>query len=95
MSHADARLTEYAPLLAASLVEQGHKPGEVAKQPGASRQTVYMWVRQLREEGAQGLGTVPPHGLMALHRCDCPRGDLEGLLQPPERERSSSVRPPA
>ncbi len=41
MSHADARLTEYARLLAARRVEQGHKPGEVAKQPGVSRQTIY------------------------------------------------------
>ena len=34
MSHANARLTEYARLLAASRVEQGHKPGEVANSSG-------------------------------------------------------------
>jgi len=55
VSHANARLTENARLLAASRVEQGHRPGEVAKQLGVSRQTVYKWVRRLREEGAQGL----------------------------------------
>ncbi len=55
MSHANARLTEYARLLAASRVEQGHKPGEVAKQLGVSRQTVYKWVRRLREQGPAGL----------------------------------------
>jgi transposase len=48
-------LTQYARLLAARRVEQGHKPGEVAKQLGVSRQTVYKWVRRFREEGAGGL----------------------------------------
>jgi transposase InsO family protein len=42
-------------LLAARRVEQGHKPGEVAKQLGVSRQTVYKWVRRHREEGVAGL----------------------------------------
>jgi transposase InsO family protein len=55
VSHANARLTQYARLLAARRVEQGHKPGEVAKQLGVSRQTVYKWVRRLREEGPAGL----------------------------------------
>ncbi len=55
MSHANARLTEYARHLAASRVEQGHKPGEVAKQLGVSRPTVYKWTRRLREEGIAGL----------------------------------------
>ena len=55
MSHANARLTQYARLLAARRVEQGHKPGEVAKQLGVSRQTVYQWVRRLRAEGPAGL----------------------------------------
>ena len=55
MPHANARLTQYARLLAARRVEQGHKPGEVAKQLGVSRQTVYKWVRRLREEGPGGL----------------------------------------
>jgi transposase InsO family protein len=53
--HANARLTEYARHLAASRVEQGHKPGEVAKQLGVSRQTIYKWTRRLREEGTAGL----------------------------------------
>ena len=55
MSHVNARLTQYARLLAARRVEQGHKPGEVAKQLGVSRQTVYKWVRRHREEGVGGL----------------------------------------
>ena len=55
MSHANARLSEYARLLAASRVERGHKPGEVAKQLGVSRQTVYKWVRRFRQEGLAGL----------------------------------------
>ena len=55
MSHANARLTEYARHLAAARVARGHKPGEVAKQLGVSRQTVYKWVRRLREEGTAGL----------------------------------------
>ena len=55
MSHVNARLTQYARLLAVRRVEQGHKPGEVAKQLGVSRQTVYKWVRRHREEGVAGL----------------------------------------
>lgn len=52
MSHADARLTEYARLLAASRVARGREPGEVPKQLGVSRQTVYKWVRRLRAQGS-------------------------------------------
>jgi transposase InsO family protein len=33
----------------------GHRPGEVAKQLGVSRQTVYKWVRRWRAEGEAGL----------------------------------------
>jgi transposase InsO family protein len=55
VSHVNARLTQYARLLAARRVEQGHKPAEVAKQLGVSRQTVYKWVRRHREEGVAGL----------------------------------------
>ena len=55
MSHANARLTPYARLLAAQRVEKGHKPGEVAKQLGVSRQTVYKWLRRWRERGLAGL----------------------------------------
>src|SRR3954468_15986490 len=33
----------------------GHRPGEVAKQLGVSRQTVYKWVRRWRTEGEAGL----------------------------------------
>lgn len=55
MAHAKARLTPYARLLAARRVEQGHKPAEVAKQLGVSRQTVYKWARRYRAEGEAGL----------------------------------------
>jgi len=42
-------------LLAVQRVAQGHKPGEVAKQLGVSRPTIYKWVRRYREEGLAGL----------------------------------------
>jgi transposase InsO family protein len=42
-------------LLAVQRVAQGHKPGEVAKQLGVSRPTIYKWVRRHREEGLAGL----------------------------------------
>ena len=55
MSHANARLNEYGRNLIAQRVLAGHKPGEVAKQVGVSRQTVYKWVRRFKEEGSAGL----------------------------------------
>lgn len=55
MGHANARLTVHGRALAVSRVEAGHKPGEVAKQLGVSRQTVYKWCRRHREEGLAGL----------------------------------------
>ena len=55
MSHANARLNEYGRHLIAQRVLAGHKPGEVAKQVGVSRQTVYKWVRRYRDEGQAGL----------------------------------------
>ena len=53
--HGKPRLTPYGRLLAAQRVEQGHRPGEVAKQLGVSRQTVYKWLRRFRAEGEAGL----------------------------------------
>ena len=63
MSHANARLTEYGRNLIAQRVLAGHKPGEVAKQAGVSRQTVYKWVRRFQCEGRAGLADRPsrPH----------------------------------
>ena len=55
MSHANARLNSYGRQLAAERVLAGHKPGEVAKQLGVSRQTVHKWTRRFREEGRAGL----------------------------------------
>ena len=55
MSHANARLNEYGRKLIAQRVLAGHKPGEVAKQAGVSRQTVHKWVRRFQEEGQAGL----------------------------------------
>jgi len=42
-------LNEYGRNLIAQRVLAGHKPGEVAKQAGVSRQKVYKWVRRFRE----------------------------------------------
>ncbi len=55
MAHANARTTVYARKLIVSRVLAGHRPGEVAKQLGISRQTVYKWVRRFRAEGLAGL----------------------------------------
>jgi transposase len=43
MAHADARTIVYARKLFVARVRAGHRPGEVAKQLGVSRQTVYKW----------------------------------------------------
>jgi transposase len=55
VAHANARTTVYARKLIVDRVLAGHRPGEVAKQLGVSRQTVYTWVRRLRAEGEAGL----------------------------------------
>ena len=55
MAHANARTTVYARTLIVTRVRAGHRPGEVAKQLGVSRQTVYKWVRRFRDEGWAGL----------------------------------------
>lgn len=55
MAHANARTTVYARKLIVARVMAGHRPGEVAKQLGVSRQTVYKWVRRWRAEGRAGL----------------------------------------
>jgi transposase InsO family protein len=55
VAHANARLTVHGRLLLVGRVLSGHKPGEVAKQLGVSRQTVYKWVRRYLDEGLAGL----------------------------------------
>jgi len=55
VSHANARLTLFGRKLLVDRVAAGHKPAEVAKQLGVSRQTVYKWVRRYRAEGLAGL----------------------------------------
>ena len=55
MAHANARTTVFARRLIVDRVLAGHRPGEVAKQLGVSRQTVYKWVRRYRAEGLVGL----------------------------------------
>jgi len=55
VAHANARTTVYARRLIVARVRAGHRPGEVAKQLGVSRQTVYKWVRRWRAEGEAGL----------------------------------------
>ncbi|MEV6306964.1 IS481 family transposase [Actinoplanes sp. NPDC051861] len=68
MGHANARTTVYARRLLVERVLAGHRPGEVAKQLGVSRQTVYKWVRRFRAEGEQGLvdRCSRPHRLARL-----------------------------
>ena len=55
MAHANARTTLYARKLIVARVLAGHRPGEVAKQLGISRQTVYKWWGRWRDEGEAGL----------------------------------------
>jgi transposase InsO family protein len=55
VAHANARLTIHGRFLLVRRVLSGHKPGEVAKQLGVSRQTVYKWVRRYLAEGLAGL----------------------------------------
>jgi transposase InsO family protein len=55
MSHANARTNEFGRLLMVQRVAAGHRPGEVAKQLGVSRQTIYKWVRRHAAEGVAGL----------------------------------------
>jgi transposase InsO family protein len=55
VAHANARTTVFARKLIVDRVLAGHRPGEVAKQLGVSRQTVYKWVRRWRVEGEAGL----------------------------------------
>ncbi len=55
MAHANARTTVYARKLIVARVRAGHRPGEVAKQLGVSRQTVDKWMRRWRAEGDAGL----------------------------------------
>jgi transposase InsO family protein len=55
VAHANARTTVFARKLIVDRVLAGHRPGEVAKQLGVSRQTVYKWVRRWRTEGEAGL----------------------------------------
>jgi len=55
VAHVNARTTVYARRLIVARVLAGHRPGEVAKQLGVSRETVYKWVRRWRAEGEAGL----------------------------------------
>lgn len=55
MSHANARLTEYARHLAVQRFLDGHKVRDIAGQLGVSRTTVYKWIARFQTEGAAGL----------------------------------------
>jgi transposase InsO family protein len=55
VAHANARTTLYARRLIIARVLAGHRPGEVAKQLGISRQTVYKWWGRWRTGGEAGL----------------------------------------
>jgi transposase InsO family protein len=65
VAHANARTTVFARKLIVDRVLAGHRPGEVAKQLGVSRQTVYKWVRRWRAEGQAGLAdrSSRPHDM--------------------------------
>jgi transposase InsO family protein len=68
VAHASARTTVFARRLIVDRVLAGHRPGEVAKQLGVSRQTVYKWLRRYRAEGDSGLAdrSSRPHRLARL-----------------------------
>ena len=68
MAHANARLTQHGRKLLVDRVLAGHKPGEVGKQLGVSRPTVYKWVRRYLAEGLAGLAdrSSRPHTLARL-----------------------------
>ena len=68
MAHANARLTQHGRKLLVDRVLAGHKPGEVGKQLGVSRPTVYKWVRRYLAEGLTGLAdrSSRPHMLARL-----------------------------
>jgi transposase InsO family protein len=68
VAHASARTTVFARRLIVDRVLAGHRPGEVAKQLGVSRQTVSKWVRRWRAEGDAGLAdrSSRPHRLARL-----------------------------
>jgi transposase InsO family protein len=63
VSHANARLTEYARNLAVQRYLAGHKVLDIAGQLGVSRPTVYKWIRRFHAEGPAGLAdrTSRPH----------------------------------
>lgn len=50
MAHANARLNVFGRRLLVERVAAGHRPGQVAKQLGVSRATVYKWLRRFRAE---------------------------------------------
>ena len=72
VAHANARFTVHGRLLLVGRVLSGHKPGEVAKQLGVSRQTVYKWVRRYLAEGLEGLAD-PSSRPQSMPRATTPR----------------------
>ena len=85
MSHANARTDRVCPELIVARVLAGHRPGEVAKQLGVSRQTVYKWVRRCRPRASAGLAdrSSRPH----RSRGRTPRGSRRGSWRPGSRAR--------
>ena len=55
MSHANARLNEYARNLAVERYLAGQKVRDIAGQLGVSRTTVYKWIARYALEGPAGL----------------------------------------
>src|SRR4051794_33161956 len=57
---AQARLVERARILLA--IADGRRPGQVAKDLGVSRPTVYTWIHRFNDRGLQGLEDQPRSG---------------------------------
>src|SRR4051812_17648078 len=69
---AQARLVERAQTLLA--ITDGRRPGQVAKDMGLSRPTVYTWIPRFNDQGLHGLGDRPragrPHTYTAEQRAE-------------------------
>ncbi|HTR71254.1 MAG TPA: leucine zipper domain-containing protein [Mycobacteriales bacterium] len=97
MSHRNARTNEFGRLLIAERVLASHKPSEVAKQLGVSRQTVHKWVRRYQIPAPRtrpnGCATGPgdercsnsavPGGRGASELARCPRLRGHDPARPP------------
>lgn len=58
----DPKTLEKRRLKAVSLLKKDLWPGEIAKRLGVDRRSVHRWLRAYREQGADGLTSVPASG---------------------------------